>query len=71
MRRPGFDSPWLHQIFLAFSLKRLYYKSMKNTVLKVRDGKRVLIFRPLRRRRSDGVTAELIGYEKRGKTFWY
>lgn len=44
---------------------------MKKNLLKVEVGNTVLLYRPLKGRRTDGVVSELVGYVKKGKTYWY
>lgn len=43
----------------------------KKALVKVKDNKRTLYFRPLPETRSDGVCAVLVGYRKAGVDQWY
>lgn len=45
-------------------------KPKKSTLLKIKDGGRVLYYR-LHKTRPDGVCGDLVGYRKQGKDHWY
>lgn len=40
-------------------------------IMKIKDGKRTLFYRKLKKVREDGVSGTLIGYRKNNKNYWY
>lgn len=43
----------------------------KKNIIKIKDGRRTLYYRPLAETRFDGVCATLVGYRENGSDYWY
>lgn len=43
----------------------------KKSLIKIKDGNRMLYYKSLPKTRFDGVSATLVGYRKNGSDHWY